>query len=329
MSGTLNRRTLLHAATAAALASRSRPARAQTVTPVFSYPMGLPGRPLGDGFYIRRGFTCEGSTYFPGWWHTGENWHLTEGETAGVGVYAVADGEVVFTDSDYPGRVVIVRHQGDLCSMYGHLAYDPPVAAGDVVERGQEIGTVLQRTDGRASHLHFEMRTFFEQPEVNGAAPRYGYACGVDCPPGPGYWPIADPQLPVAMGWRNPMHALARRAYPDGGPAAGAEVVVAMSPASPTTVVWSSVTGQNRERVAEIDLHPGDSYPVLAIHAWAENTPHTSAEAYHVWYQIALRDGRQGWVLAMMPASEETGIDGRPSTIILNFLLNVVTPGDG
>jgi murein DD-endopeptidase MepM/ murein hydrolase activator NlpD len=327
MSGTLNRRTLLHAATAVTLASRLRPARAQAANPVFSYPMGLPGRAFGDGLYIRRGFTCEGSTYFPGWWHTGENWHLIEGETAGVGVFAVADGEVMFTDSDYPGRVVIVRHQDDLYSMYGHLAYDPPVAAGDAVERGQEIGTVLQRTDGRASHLHFEMRTFFEQPEVNGAAPRYGYACGVDCPPGPGYWPIADPQIPVDMGWRNPMHARSRRAYPAGVHAAGAEVIVATNPSRQTTTVWSALTAQNRARVTEIELRPGDRYPLLDIHAWAENTPHTSAEAYHVWYQIRLPDARAGWVLAMMPATEEIGTDGRPSTIILDFLLNVLTRG--
>jgi murein DD-endopeptidase MepM/ murein hydrolase activator NlpD len=109
-------------------------------------------------------------------------------------VYAVATGEVVFAGSDYPGRVVIVRHADDLFSKYGHLDYALAVGVGDVVERGQPLGTILARTDGRApSHLHFEIRTFLTTPEVNGDSPRYGFACGVDCPPGPGYWPIDAP----------------------------------------------------------------------------------------------------------------------------------------
>jgi murein DD-endopeptidase MepM/ murein hydrolase activator NlpD len=329
MTGTINRRRILQTAAGTALASRLHLASAQTAQPVFSYPMGLPGRPFGDGLYIRHGFTCENLTNYPGWWHTGENWFLTEGETAGVGVYAVADGEVVFTDSDYPGRVVIVRHQDALYSMYGHLDYILPVAEGDVVERMQQIGAVLLRNDGRPSHLHFEIRTFFENREVNGTAPRYNYACGYQCAPGPGYWPMSDVQLPVDMGWRNPMHAIARRTFPGGVPASSAEVVVAASPASPTTKVWSEVTGDEKTLITELDLRPGDRYPLLAIHAWAENTAHTSAEAYHVWYRIALPDDREGWILAMVPTTEEIGTDGRPSTIILNFVPYVITPEGG
>jgi murein DD-endopeptidase MepM/ murein hydrolase activator NlpD len=329
MIGSLNRRKFLQAATGAALATRLQPARAQTTEPVFSYPMGLPGRPFGDGLYIRHGFTCENLTNYPRWWHTGENWFLTEGETAGTGVYAVADGQVVFVGSDYPGPVVIVQHQNDFYSMYGHLDYNVFVAAGDVVERAQQIGTVLLRSDGRASHLHFEIRDFLMKPEVNGTAPRYNYACGYQCAPGPGYWPMTDPQLPVGMGWRNPMHAINRRIYSDGMPASGAEVVVAASPASATTTVWSSVAGNDRQVVTEIDLTPGDRYPLLDIHAWAENTTHATAEAYHVWYQIGLPGSREGWVQAMIPSTEQTGTDGRPSTIILNFLPHVITPEGG
>ena len=116
---------------------------------------------------------------------------------------------VVFAGSDYPGRVVIVRHADDLFSMYGHLDYALLVEVGDVVERGQPLGAILARTDGRApSHLHFEIRTFLTTPEVNGDAPRYGFACGVDCPPGPGYWPIDAPEHPSVIGWRNPTHLI-------------------------------------------------------------------------------------------------------------------------
>jgi len=39
----------------------------------YSYPLGLPGRPLGDGFVIRHTFTSENTWYLPNYWHTGED----------------------------------------------------------------------------------------------------------------------------------------------------------------------------------------------------------------------------------------------------------------
>ena len=131
---------------------------------------------------------CE---YHHGWLHTGEDWYLPGAETGGMGVYAAAAGEVVFAGSEYPGLVVIVEHPDGLYSMYGHLDYALAVEAGQSVERGQLLGSILTRSDGLApSHLHFELRTFFTTPEVDGKVPRYGVGCGFDCPPGPGYWPI-------------------------------------------------------------------------------------------------------------------------------------------
>ncbi|MBK9712150.1 MAG: M23 family metallopeptidase [Kouleothrix sp.] len=162
--------------------------------------MGKPGRPAGDGFFIRHGAETENTWYNPGWWHTGEDWYAQQGDTAGAQVYAIADGEVVYADANYPGRVVIVRHADDLYSMYGHLDPKLAVQVGSQVERGDLIGTVLRRGDTTPNHLHFEIRTFFTRREVNGAAPRYGYRCGPDCPPGPGYWPIDAPELPDALG---------------------------------------------------------------------------------------------------------------------------------
>src|SRR6478736_5481656 len=90
----------------------------------FSYPMSLPGAALGDGLVILHGYACENVPYYTGWWHTGENWHLQQGETGGSPVYAVADGEVAYSGSNYPGLVVIVKHADDLYSMYGHLDFD-------------------------------------------------------------------------------------------------------------------------------------------------------------------------------------------------------------
>ena len=195
----------------------------------FSYPMRLPGAAPGDGLVILHGYACENVPYYTGWWHTGENWHLEQGETGGSPVFAVADGDVVFAGSNYPGLVVIIRHADDLYSMYGHLDFDAVVAEGERLKRGQLLGHVLTRTDGRLSHLHFELRTFYISNEINGDSPSYGVNCGYNCPPGPGYWPMIDPRHPSQMGWRNPSSVIANRAFAGGAIPAAAEIVATSS----------------------------------------------------------------------------------------------------
>ena len=322
------RRTVLRLMTAAGLATRARSisAHAQALAPALSYPMGLPGHPLGDGMLVRHGFATENTWFNPGWWHTGEDWYLTEGDTTGMRVYAVAPGEVVFAGFDYPGPVVIVDHGNDLYSLYGHLDYALAVTVGEAVARGQLLGTVLNRTDGLApSHLHFEMRTFLTTPEVNGNAPRYEVACGFECPPGPGYWPIDAPEHPSAMGWRNPTHVINRRTWPIGVPD-GVEVVV--SEAAPaTTMLWTAPADTDAaELLGEVTLGAGNRYPLLAIDTGDEGATGTSAEAYRVWYQIALSDGSGGWVQGAVPSTNDTGSDGRPSSVRFDLLPAVATP---
>jgi hypothetical protein len=208
--------------------------------------------------------------------------------------------------------------------MYGHLDDALSVAEGDVVARGQPLGVILARTDGRApSHLHFEMRTFLASPEVNGEAPRYGFACGFDCPPGPGYWPIDAPEHPSAMGWLNPTHVIAHRAWPAGVPA-GAVVVVADG--ASRDAMLRAVAGDDADPLAEIHLRAGDMYPLLAVDAGPEDSTGTSADAYRLWYRIALPDRTDGWVQAAVPSTSDTGADGRPSSISF-VLYPVVTAG--
>ena len=69
----LNRRKLFWTAIASVLATRGTyEASAQTAqAPAFSYPMGFPGQPLGDGLLMRHGYACENTWFVPGWWHTG------------------------------------------------------------------------------------------------------------------------------------------------------------------------------------------------------------------------------------------------------------------
>ena len=318
------RRTFVRLMAAGGLLTRSDalsvPAQAQTGAAAYSYPMAFPGRPLGDGLLVRHGYATENTWYNPGWLHTGEDWYLPEEETGGMGVYAAAAGEVVFAGSEYPGLVVIVQHPDGLYSMYGHLDYALAVEAGQSVERGQLLGTILTRGDGLApSHLHFELRTFFTTPEVNGNAPRYGVACGVDCPPGPGYWPLDAPEHPSVIGWRNPTHVINRRAWPDGVPEGIEGVVTEAAPA--TTPLWTAPTGANgAESLENLVLSAGDRYPLLAVDAGEEASTGTSAEAYHLWYQIALPQGGEAWIQAAVPSANDTGSDGRPSSVRFDLL---------
>ena len=282
------------------------------------YPIGVPDRPPGEGFFIRHGFTTENTWYFPAHWHTGEDWYALEGDSAGARVYAIADGEVVYTGGNYPGLVVIVQHDPDLFSMYGHLDFAAPVAAGDVVGRGDPVGTVLARGDWVPNHLHFEVRSFLTTEIVNGSLPRYGFGCGVQCPPGPGYWPIAAPDLPVAVGWRNPTHVINRRLLPEDA-ATGFVAIVATAP-SAASLPLRAEPDDDADQVGDLPLDPGERLPLHAIDTGLEAIELTTAEAYRVWYRVESPDGSTGWVRATLPSTFETGSDGRASSVVFDLL---------
>ncbi len=303
-----------------ATAEREHVLAAQSVA--YSYPIGIPGRPLGDGCFIRDAYAAENTWFSPGWWHTAEDWYAVQGTTAGASVYAVADGMVVYAGANYPGRVVIVRHTDGLFSLYGHLAPALSVRVGERVSRGQLIGTVRRGGDPVPGHLHFEIRTFLTRRDVNGAAPRYRYKCGVNCLPGPGYWPIKAPDHPSSLGWRNPSHVIALRAFTSAVDGTLGTVVVAAPPAGSRTTLWSAASGDGtaRQVLGELSLQPGTRFPLLAIRAGAEDSPSTSALSYQIWYRIRLEDGRTGWVQAAVPAGYDKGSDGRPSSVRFNFL---------
>jgi len=83
----------------------------------------------------------------------------------GCSIYAIADGVVRMVQGaggDW-GFLVAVEHRLPdgryLVSVYGHLAFDLLVTAGDVVKAGQKIGTQGLSTSvengGYGSHLHF------------------------------------------------------------------------------------------------------------------------------------------------------------------------------
>lgn len=93
---------------------------------------------------------------------------LLWGNAAGDPVRAVADGTVVGgLSAGAEGQILITQHRlpdGRLIyAVYWHVA-QPQVAPGHAVKRGQVIGSVYDQ--GLNSHLHWEMRTFFDGSQV-------------------------------------------------------------------------------------------------------------------------------------------------------------------
>lgn len=307
------------ASVSAASPEQSNPPEQHTIT--WSYPIGIEGQVLGDGFLVRHAYASENTWYNPGWWHTAEDWYALEGDTAGAQVYAVAAGEVVYANANYPGRVVIVRHPNALYSMYGHLDPALAVQVGDQVERGDLLGTVLKRGDTVPNHLHFEIRSFLTTRAVNGAAPRYGYRCGRNCPPGPGYWPIRDRQHPSELGWRNPTHVISQRAFADSAGKDLGQVVAASQPLSQTVTLWSAPPdGSSAQRsLGSLRLRAEQRLALQAVWQGDEASLATSAEGSQLWYKVGLANGRSAWIQAAVPDSRDTGSDGRPSG--LRFVL--------
>jgi len=86
----------------------------------------------------------------------------------GTPVYAAADGVVVFAGPDnkavyspwmdFYGNMIVLKHDDDLYTLYGHLS-KIDVQVGATVQVGEQIGEVGQTGVAIGSHLHFEVRT--------------------------------------------------------------------------------------------------------------------------------------------------------------------------
>lgn len=295
------------------LMARSALAQPDTVDWQFQYPMGFPDRVPGDGIFVMHGYAVENAQYYPGLWHTGENWYALQGDSAGLPIYATAAGDVVFAGYDYPGPVVIIKHADDLYSQYGHLDYDLNVEVGQPVQRGDVIGTVLFR-EGPRSHLHFELRNFYTTPEVNGETPRYTFHCGFNCPPGPGYWPMDAPEHPSAMGWRNPLHVMGRRM----GVPEGAEVMVPTNSWSP---LFLRSTLEQPIHDASILLGGGTRMPLIEIAAGPEASETYGAMATSLWYRVQVPDFPEPmWVPAISPTMHAIQSNGQTTSYVFNLI---------
>ncbi len=77
----------------------------------------------------------------------------------GTPVVAAEDGQVVYADDGLAGygNLVLIRHQGGVVTAYAHMA-NITAAKGQIVRRGQMIGTVGSTGKVTGAQLHFEVR---------------------------------------------------------------------------------------------------------------------------------------------------------------------------
>jgi murein DD-endopeptidase MepM/ murein hydrolase activator NlpD len=127
----------------------------------FDFPVG---RPDGKGYYVALKFGERR--------HLGEDWNGKRGGNTDRGdpIYAVAAGCVVYADEFGGGwgKVVRIVHLVEkeqsrdqpnvyVESLYAHFM-EMKVKKGDLVKRGQVIGTMGDADGQYYAHLHFEMR---------------------------------------------------------------------------------------------------------------------------------------------------------------------------
>jgi len=127
----------------------------------FDFPVG---KPNADGYYKARGLRLRTPQHF------GEDWNGRAGGDSDLGdpVYAIADGIVTFAHNVHTGwgNVVLTRHayrdpatgQVKYCdTLNGHLN-EILVKNGQLIKRGQKIGTIGSNFGMYPAHLHFEIR---------------------------------------------------------------------------------------------------------------------------------------------------------------------------
>jgi hypothetical protein len=124
----------------------------------FDFPVG---KPDSKGYHKARGFFPNG--------HLGEDWNGNGGGDSDEGdpIYAIARGEVVLSENVHVGwgNVIIVRHiyrevTGKvemIDSLYGHLL-ERKLRVGQIVERGELVGTMGSNFGMYPVHLHLEVR---------------------------------------------------------------------------------------------------------------------------------------------------------------------------
>lgn len=77
----------------------------------------------------------------------------------GTPVLSANDGQVIYAGSGFRGfgRFIIIEHEGDWASFYGHLD-KILIKQGDIIKKGDLIGKMGRTGRATGTHLHFELR---------------------------------------------------------------------------------------------------------------------------------------------------------------------------
>jgi murein DD-endopeptidase MepM/ murein hydrolase activator NlpD len=144
-------------------------------------------------------------------YHAGVDLYRVGSPATGAQVKAIANGVVTHVGTDFPGSVIVLRHDlpsgPPVYSLYGHLDVTNTISVDDPINKGYVLGTVRSlphdghfpefHPDGNDSHLHFEIRTFADATTVGLPA-----ACDVAGKAGVGY---TYPNFPDSYGYLDPM----------------------------------------------------------------------------------------------------------------------------
>lgn len=85
-----------------------------------------------------------------------------------IPIFVVDDGEIViskYTSKGY-GNYVMVKHDDSLYTLYAHM-HERFVKEGDIVKKGQVLGTCGTTGSSSGIHLHFEVRTSMTGGHIN------------------------------------------------------------------------------------------------------------------------------------------------------------------
>ena len=104
-----------------------------------------------EGFVISAPF--KGENQFNGFVHDGIDYIAEEGTP----VLAAARGKILTAEFDAKkGYYIEIAHEEGYSTLYAHLK-EMKVSAGDMVNQGDEIGSVGKTGQATGAHLHFEM----------------------------------------------------------------------------------------------------------------------------------------------------------------------------
>lgn len=117
---------------------------------------------LNDGYTVTSPFGLRDNPTNPGNnnFHTGID--ISKANAYGTPVFAAQSGTVIeANDGSTVGRGygnhVIIKHENDYYTLYGHLS-QIEVQVGQTVQMGQEIGKIGSTGNSTGPHLHFEIR---------------------------------------------------------------------------------------------------------------------------------------------------------------------------